>query len=82
MRFAKGRGVLDVGVTEVLFCQVRFQAGNSLVKYEKRCCCARVWPGVPGTRGMSSGERRELSFAERVLLGEGRARRKASDKGL
>lgn len=71
-----------MGVLEVLFCHSRFQWGRLEVKNEARWCWAAVWPGVPGTRGMRSGARREPDLGSMSSPGEGMARRKLSERGL
>lgn len=71
-----------MGVLDVLFCHSRVHLGRLEVKNEARWCCAAVCPGVPGTRGMSSGARRDPDLGSMSSPGEGMARRKLSERGL
>ena len=83
MRFWKGNCLpLEVGVVAVLFCHEMSHFGSSRWKYETKCCCTVVWPGVPGTRGMRMGARSGPFSWSKRSPGEGMAFRKLSESGL
>ncbi|KAB5578418.1 hypothetical protein GE09DRAFT_549761 [Coniochaeta sp. 2T2.1] len=80
MRLENGTSVEPVaGVVDVLLCHSSAQRGSWVRKKETKCSWTRACPGVPGTRGVRMGERREEALwswiSKSWLPGEGRARR-------
>lgn len=83
IRFWKGRSLPpEVGVVAVLFCHDMSHLGSSRWKYDTKCCCVVVWPGVPGTRGMRIGARRSPCSWSKRSPGAGMAFKKLSESGL
>lgn len=83
IKFAKGTSdPPDIGVLDVLFCHSKLQFGSCVWKYSTKCCCAKVWPRVPGTRGMRIGASNAPLLGSMSGPGEGIVRKKLSERGL